>query len=558
MLITIGVILASHQSLVMKGHYQEMADKIFDSGNFDQMSVPSELSFAPNNEEIPAIWKNLPRDANGKLVPSLTDYKIYDAVSNGRRPVGIEIMRLQGDSELYVGRDNNSEVHEMTPEQAGNIRNNASDRYGLNTPDELTLTREVGNELVIDKESTQLNRLWSKYVQRKQVGQSVVSTDGTNIESLVGADNILIDDVNVASTVKAGDLFSGSGIPSGTRIKAIGIAADGRTSLTLSNAVEATITAGTDYSLHRGNMYFNRSITEENDFMNMPAINSHETVETDLSAAELLDLNAGPDTGTVTHEVKTVVEREALNTEMGMASNEDLDSFLQLDENGQTVEMENLKAARATAEENLTNAFTEGTGEDTLRIAGGAGSGYALHAAGLVGGLVAGWVAEKSVEWLDPNHKLGLYGDSALSGALAGGGMAVATAVGTNLLAGSSSLFAGMALGPEILAGAAAGVVGTAVSKAIYDRMMNKGYSEKAAYAASTTTGATAGGFTAGVIVTGAVVLTGVETGELIGGVIGTVGGPLGAAAGVVVGGLIGAGVGAVVGGVMSLWHSLW
>lgn len=537
-------------------YHAEMVDAIVNSENESlDLTVPGELNFEHGARDVPGIWRDLPRDINGKRIPSLTDYKIYEALSNGRRPVGVEIMRIKGDSHLYVGRDNSSEIAELTVDQSYAIRNNVSDRYGPITPEEMTLTRDVGHDSVIDQNSTQLNRLWAKYVQRKQVGELSAFTDGSNVVSVADSKSVVINDQTVAAKVKVGDLFSGSGVPSNTRVNSVGVSPtdSGRVILVLDNAMTTTSVHNTVYSLHRGSMYFDASITEEPNFVNMPAINNHEALSASIDAAELADLNAGPDTGTVLHEVRSELEIEELNTQMGMISDNDMDTFLQLDENGQTVELNNLAVARKTAESNLTTSLSEGTGDETIRIAGSSGSGYALQFGGLFAGLVFGWLANKAVDLIDPNHKLGIYGDAALAGGAAGG---ITVAAGSWMVSSESAL-TGLVLGPEIVAGVAAGVVGTAVGKTVYEAMLRKGYSEKAAYAASATSGGAAGGFAAGIITTSALVATGAGVGEEVGAVIGTVGGPLGVAAGVVVGGLIGASIGAAMGGVLSLIHSL-
>ena len=154
---------------------------------------------------------------------------------------------------------------------------------------------------------------------------------------------------------------------------------------------------------------------------------------------------------------------------------------------------------------------------------------------GLGAGLVTGFAADKTIDSIDPDHKLGQVGDEAAKGALSGAGAAA---------------ILGTAAAPEAIAGGAAWVAGSESGKAIAKATHSE--------AAGDTLGGAIGGATA--VATAGVVGAGVTVGAAVAG-----GAELGTALGSVVpgvGNLIGLGVGATlgaaIGGIGYLFSHHW
>ena len=146
---------------------------------------------------------------------------------------------------------------------------------------------------------------------------------------------------------------------------------------------------------------------------------------------------------------------------------------------------------------------------------------------GLGAGVLSGFAADKTVDALDPDHKLGRVGSEAAKGALSGAG--AATILGTAAV-------------PEAIAGAAAWTAGSESSKAI-----TKGtHSEAAGDVLGSAIGGATAVATAGVVgaglSVGAAVAGGAELGTALGSVVPGVGNLIGLG--------VGASVGAIVGGI--------
>jgi hypothetical protein len=150
-------------------------------------------------------------------------------------------------------------------------------------------------------------------------------------------------------------------------------------------------------------------------------------------------------------------------------------------------------------------------------------------------GLVTGFAADKTIDSIDPDHKLSQVGDEALKGGLSGLG---------------SAAILGTAAAPEVAAGGAAWVAGTESSKAI-----TKGTHSEAAgnvlggAIGGATAAATAGAVGAGLSV-GAAVAGGAELGTALGSVVPGVGNLIGLG--------VGATVGAAIGGIGYLFSHHW
>lgn len=106
-------------------------------------------------------------------------------------------------------------------------------------------------------------------------------------------------------------------------------------------------------------------------------------------------------------------------------------------------------------------------------------------------GMVAGWLGNKAVSKLDPHHKMGQYGDTAVSGGIAGG-----------LMAGTG--FGGATSVPEFATGAVAGL---ATYKGVTSGLEKLGVGQTA----SQVTGSTVGGAVAGATAVGTGALLGAE-----------------------------------------------
>ena len=144
-------------------------------------------------------------------------------------------------------------------------------------------------------------------------------------------------------------------------------------------------------------------------------------------------------------------------------------------------------------------------------------------------GIVSGLAAHAIVSGIDPDNHLHPVVSEAVEGATAGAiGAGVASAVG-----------ASVALGPEMLAGAAGAVAGTETTKAVTGALERGGMGEEGAEAIGSVTGGGVGGLVSAVTAIGAGVATDLALGTELGF---AAGGPLGAA--------IGAGVGFTVGAI--------
>ena len=146
---------------------------------------------------------------------------------------------------------------------------------------------------------------------------------------------------------------------------------------------------------------------------------------------------------------------------------------------------------------------------------------------GVGAGLISGIAADKVIEAMDPNHKLGIIGDEAAKGGLAGGGAAA---------------ILGTAAAPEAIAGGAAWVAGSESSKEITKLTGSEA-------AGSVGGGAVGGGVavaTVSAISAGAEVAGAVAAGSELGAAFGSVV----PGAGTAVGLALGAGIGAAVGGI--------
>ena len=154
---------------------------------------------------------------------------------------------------------------------------------------------------------------------------------------------------------------------------------------------------------------------------------------------------------------------------------------------------------------------------------------------GVGAGLVTGFAADKTIDAIDPDHKLSQVGDEALKGGLSGLG---------------SAAILGTAAAPEVAGGGAAWVAGTESAKAI-----TKGtHSEAAGTVLGSAIGgatavATAGAVGAGLSV-GAAVAGGAELGTALGSVVPGVGNLIGLG--------VGATVGAAIGGIGYLFSHHW
>lgn len=153
---------------------------------------------------------------------------------------------------------------------------------------------------------------------------------------------------------------------------------------------------------------------------------------------------------------------------------------------------------------------------------------------GIGTGLISGFAADKIIDAMDPDHKLGQVGDEATKGAVAGG-----------MAAG----FLGTAAAPEAAAGAAAWVAGSESGKEITKLTGS-------AAAGSVGGGAVGGGVAVGTVAAvsaGAEVAGSLAAGSEIGAALGSIV----PGAGTAVGLAVGAGVGAAIGGIGFLFGKI-
>ena len=155
---------------------------------------------------------------------------------------------------------------------------------------------------------------------------------------------------------------------------------------------------------------------------------------------------------------------------------------------------------------------------------------------GLGAGLVSGFAADKVVEAIDPDHKLGTVGDEATKGVLSGAGAAA--------ILGTAAL-------PEAVAGGAAWVAGTESAKAITKATHSEATGDVLGGAIGGVTAAATVGTIGAAATVGAAVLGGAELGTALGSVLPGVGNVIGLA--------VGATMGAIVGGLGYLFsHFHW
>ena len=154
---------------------------------------------------------------------------------------------------------------------------------------------------------------------------------------------------------------------------------------------------------------------------------------------------------------------------------------------------------------------------------------------GLGAGLVTGFAADKTIDAIDPDHKLSQVGDEALKGGLSGLG---------------SAAILGTAAAPEVAGGGAAWVAGTESAKAI-----TKGTHSEAA---GTVLGGAIGGATA-VATAGTMAAAGTVAAAVAGGAeLGTALGSVVPGVGNLIGLGVGATVGAAIGGIGYLFSHHW
>ena len=144
---------------------------------------------------------------------------------------------------------------------------------------------------------------------------------------------------------------------------------------------------------------------------------------------------------------------------------------------------------------------------------------------GVGAGIVAGFAADKAIEALDPDHKLGTVGDEAAKGGLSG--------LGAAAILGTAAL-------PEALAGSAAWISGSESAKAITKATHSEAVGDVAGGAIGGATAVATAGTVTAVASVGAAIAGGAELGTALGSVVPGVGNLIGLGVGVTVGALIG------------------
>jgi hypothetical protein len=157
-------------------------------------------------------------------------------------------------------------------------------------------------------------------------------------------------------------------------------------------------------------------------------------------------------------------------------------------------------------------------------------------------GVVSSLVASAVMNVIDPDHRINRVASEGLEGATAGAFTTVA----------ASALGTSAALGPEMLAGAAAYVAGAESSRAITSALQRGGMDRATAEALGGISGGGIGGVTAAVTGTASALAASMLFGAEFGEALGIVGGPVGMAIGTAVGGSLGG----IIGGLGVLFGS--